>query len=67
MTTMNSHLIPYIDEVLLGKRSKKKGTGSEVMRRIAAPMVSGMISATFLTLLIIPAVFLLWKRHSLKT
>ena len=43
------------------------GTGSEVMRRIAAPMVGGMISATFLTLLVIPAVFLLWKRRSLKT
>ncbi len=38
------------------------GTGSEVMRRIAAPMVGGMVSATLLTLLVIPAVFLLWKR-----
>ena len=39
------------------------GTGSEVMRRIAAPMVGGMVSATVLTLLVIPAVFLLWKRR----
>ncbi len=39
------------------------GTGSEVMRRIAAPMVGGMISATVLTLVVIPAVFLLWKQH----
>jgi copper/silver efflux system protein len=38
------------------------GTGSEVMRRIAAPMVGGMVSATALTLVVIPAVFLLWKR-----
>jgi Cu(I)/Ag(I) efflux system membrane protein CusA/SilA len=38
------------------------GTGSEVMRRIAAPMVGGMISATLLTLVVIPALFLLWKR-----
>ena len=37
------------------------GTGSEVMRRIAAPMVGGMISATVLTLIVIPALFLLWK------
>lgn len=37
------------------------GTGSEVMRRIAAPMVGGMISATLLTLVVLPAVFLLWK------
>jgi Cu(I)/Ag(I) efflux system membrane protein CusA/SilA len=39
------------------------GTGSEVMRRIAAPMVGGMISSTLLTLALIPAVFLLWQRH----
>jgi Cu(I)/Ag(I) efflux system membrane protein CusA/SilA len=36
------------------------GTGSEVMRRIAAPMVGGMVSATILTLIVIPALFLLW-------
>ncbi len=42
------------------------GTGSEVMRRIAAPMVGGMVSATVLTLIVIPAVFLLWKSHGLK-
>ena len=40
------------------------GTGSEVMRRIAAPMVGGMISATILTLAVIPALFLLWRRRS---
>jgi Cu(I)/Ag(I) efflux system membrane protein CusA/SilA len=39
------------------------GTGAEVMRRIAAPMVGGMISATVLTLVVIPAVFLIWKRR----
>ena len=37
------------------------GTGSEVMRRIAAPMVGGMLSATLLTLIVIPATFLLWQ------
>ncbi|HYQ71439.1 MAG TPA: efflux RND transporter permease subunit, partial [Gammaproteobacteria bacterium] len=42
------------------------GTGSEVMRRIAAPMVGGMISATVLTLVVIPAVFLIWKRRSVR-
>ena len=40
------------------------GTGSEVMRRIAAPMVGGMVSATVLTLIVIPALFLLWRRGS---
>ncbi len=38
------------------------GTGSEVMRRIAAPMVGGMISSTVLTLVVIPAIYLLVKR-----
>ncbi len=42
------------------------GTGSEVMRRIAAPMVGGMVSATLLTLVVIPAVFLLWKQRGLS-
>jgi len=41
------------------------GTGSEVMRRIAAPMVGGMVSATILTLIVIPALFLLWRGHSI--
>jgi len=39
------------------------GTGSEVMRRIAAPMVGGMVTATLLTLIVIPAVYLLWKQR----
>jgi len=40
------------------------GTGSEVMRRIAAPMVGGMISATILTLVVLPSVFLLMKQRT---
>ena len=43
------------------------GTGSEVMRRIAAPMVGGMVSATLLTLVVIPAVFLLWKQRGVDS
>jgi len=39
------------------------GTGSEVMRRIAAPMVGGMVSATILTLAVIPALFMLWRQR----
>ncbi|RPG47007.1 MAG: efflux RND transporter permease subunit [Gammaproteobacteria bacterium TMED134] len=38
------------------------GTGGEVMSRIAAPMVGGMLSAAVLTLLVLPALFYLWKR-----
>jgi Cu(I)/Ag(I) efflux system membrane protein CusA/SilA len=41
------------------------GTGSEVMRRIAAPMVGGMVSATILTLIVIPALFLFWRERQL--
>lgn len=37
------------------------GTGSEVMKRIAAPMVGGMVSATILTLIVVPAIYGLWK------
>ncbi len=36
------------------------GTGSEVMQRIAAPMVGGIVSATALTLIIVPVLFYLW-------
>tara|TARA_R110002124_G_scaffold242653_1_gene407795 strand:- start:3465 stop:6602 length:3138 start_codon:yes stop_codon:yes gene_type:complete len=42
------------------------GTGSEVMKRIAAPMVGGLFSATVLALVVIPAVFLVWKSSKLK-
>jgi Cu(I)/Ag(I) efflux system membrane protein CusA/SilA len=42
------------------------GTGSEVMRRIAAPMVGGMISATLLTLLLIPAAYLIWRSGQIR-
>jgi Cu(I)/Ag(I) efflux system membrane protein CusA/SilA len=42
------------------------GTGSELMRRIAAPMVGGMVSATILTLVVIPALFLFWRGRSVK-
>jgi len=52
-TAITAGLLP----IMLGS-----GTGSEVMRRIAAPMVGGMISTTILTLVVIPAVFFLWKK-----
>ena len=56
VTAITAGLLP----IMLGS-----GTGSEVMRRIAAPMVGGMVSATVLTLALIPAIFLLWQRHRL--
>jgi Cu(I)/Ag(I) efflux system membrane protein CusA/SilA len=42
------------------------GTGSELMRRIAVPMVGGMVSSTVLTLLVIPAICALVKRWQLR-
>ncbi len=42
------------------------GTGSEMMKRIVAPMVGGMISSTILTLIVIPVIYYLWKSHSLR-
>ncbi|HBO85304.1 MAG: cation transporter [Deltaproteobacteria bacterium GWC2_42_11] len=42
------------------------GTGSEVMKRIAAPMVGGMVSSTILTLIVIPAIYVLWKGWGIK-
>ncbi|HRZ05638.1 MAG TPA: CusA/CzcA family heavy metal efflux RND transporter, partial [Candidatus Competibacteraceae bacterium] len=42
------------------------GAGSEVMRRIAAPMVGGMISSTVLTLIVIPALYALVKEAGLR-
>ncbi|RQW62627.1 efflux RND transporter permease subunit [Vibrio viridaestus] len=42
------------------------GTGAEVMQRIAAPMIGGMLSAVLLTLLVLPAIFKLWKTSELK-
>jgi Cu(I)/Ag(I) efflux system membrane protein CusA/SilA len=42
------------------------GTGSQVMKRIAAPMIGGMVSATILTLLVVPAIYGLWKGWRLE-
>ena len=42
------------------------GTGASVMKRIAAPMVGGMLSSTILTLLVIPAIYSLWRQRELR-
>jgi Cu(I)/Ag(I) efflux system membrane protein CusA/SilA len=43
------------------------GTGADVMKRIASPMVGGMVSATLLTLVVIPAIYLLWRRWQISS
>ena len=42
------------------------GAGADTMRRIAAPMVGGMVSSTVLTLIVIPAIYGVWKGRGLK-
>ncbi len=42
-----------------------QGTGSEVMQKIAAPMIGGMITAPLLSMLVIPVVYLLWKQREM--
>ncbi|MCY9853092.1 efflux RND transporter permease subunit [Vibrio mediterranei] len=42
------------------------GTGSEVMQRIAAPMIGGMASALLLTMLVLPAIYKLWKSKEIN-
>jgi len=42
------------------------GTGSEVMRRIAAPMVGGMLSVTVLALIVIPAIYAVVKGYMIQ-
>jgi len=59
MMTVTSIIVGLLP-IMLGS-----GTGSEIMRRIAAPMVGGMVSATVLALVVIPAVFLLWRQQTL--
>ena len=57
MTAIVAGLLP----IMLGD-----GTGSEVMQRIAAPMIGGMISTLILTLLVLPAVYFVWQLWQLK-
>jgi len=54
-------IIAALLPILLGT-----GAGSEAMQRIAAPMVGGMLSVAVLTLVMIPAAYLLWKSHGLR-
>ena len=60
LMTVTTTLIGLIP-VMIGAEA-----GSDVMKRIAAPMVGGLISSTLLTLLIIPAVYLLVRRLQLR-
>jgi len=43
-----------------------QGTGADVMKRIAAPMVGGMVTSTILTMLVIPVIYSLWKEREVR-
>ncbi len=43
------------------------GTGADVMKRVAAPMIGGMVSSTVLTLLVIPVLYFMWRRLQLRS
>lgn len=57
-----------VSTTLIGLIPMMFGTesGAAIMQRISAPMIGGMISSTLLTLLVIPAIYLLYKRWELK-
>ena len=42
------------------------GAGSDIMKRIAAPMVGGVVTSTILELIIYPAIFMLWRGRQFK-
>ncbi|HEV2641191.1 MAG TPA: efflux RND transporter permease subunit, partial [Candidatus Elarobacter sp.] len=44
-----------------------QGTGADVMKRVAAPMVGGMVTSTVLTLVVIPVIYSLWKEREIAT
>jgi Cu(I)/Ag(I) efflux system membrane protein CusA/SilA len=43
------------------------GTGADVMKRIAAPMVGGLVTSFVLELLVYPAIFAIWKGRELRS
>jgi Cu(I)/Ag(I) efflux system membrane protein CusA/SilA len=43
------------------------GTGADVMKRIAAPMIGGMVSSTILTLIVIPILYGIWKHRAMSS
>jgi Cu(I)/Ag(I) efflux system membrane protein CusA/SilA len=42
------------------------GAGADVMKRIAAPMIGGMVTSTILTLAVIPAIYALWRGRKMR-
>jgi copper/silver efflux system protein len=58
ITTMGAGLLPLL---------WAEGPGSEIMRRVAAPMVGGLVTSAFLTLEVIPVLYTVWRARQLAT
>lgn len=52
--------------IMAGLLPIRHGTGSQMMKRITAPMVGGMVTSTILTLLVIPTIYYLWRSIEVK-
>ena len=57
ITTMAAGLLPLL---------WAEGAGAEVIRRIAAPMLGGLVTSAFLTLEVIPVIYTMWRHHQLR-
>jgi Cu(I)/Ag(I) efflux system membrane protein CusA/SilA len=57
ITTMAASLLPLL---------WSEGAGSEIMRRVAAPMLGGLVTSAFLTLEVLPVLYTIWRSHQLK-
>jgi Cu(I)/Ag(I) efflux system membrane protein CusA/SilA len=57
ITTMAASLLPLL---------WSDGAGSEIMRRVAAPMLGGLVTSAFLTLEVLPVLYTIWRAHQLK-
>ena len=57
VSSILAHRVGDVGETEKSYATRDRGTGSEVMQRIAVPMIGGMISSTVLTLVVIPAVY----------
>src|SRR5207237_1314295 len=60
--------LPFALAIMLGlvRALWSHGAGATVMKRIAAPMVGGMVTSTVLTLIVIPVIYYLWRRRGLE-
>ena len=57
ITTMAAGLLPLL---------WADGSGAEIMKRVAAPMLGGLATSAFLTLEVLPVLYTIWRSHQLK-